>query len=205
MVDGAAIMSSRLAKSIICGFALAIALQVSGCSGGANLGPVSAEEQQTYVAAATAAPRLQAGEKIRVTVYGEDKLSGDYEIDPSGLVSLPLAGTVKAAGLTQPELEAELARKFRTEYLKNPKVTVSIASFRPFYILGEVEKPGEYPYKSGLNVLSATALAGGPTYRASRSTVLIQRVGESSMREYPMSSNVPILPGDLVRVPERYF
>lgn len=184
---------------------LAIALQVSGCSNGNDLGPVSAEEQQSYVAASTAAPRLQAGDKIRVTVYGEDKLSGDFEIDPSGLVSLPLAGTVKAAGLTQAQLEAELSRKFRTEYLRSPKVTVTIASLRPFYILGEVSKPGEYPYRSGLNVMSATALAGGATYRASKSTVLIQRQGENGMKEYPMSSNVPILPGDLVRIPERYF
>jgi polysaccharide biosynthesis/export protein len=184
---------------------LAVVLAVSACSSGANLGPVSAEEQQSFAAAATATPRLQSGEKIRVTVYGEDKLSGDYDIDPNGLVSLPLAGTVKAAGLTQTELEAELSRKFRTEYLRNPKVTVSLTTRRPFYILGEVEKPGEYPYRSGLNVISATALAGGPTYRASKSTVLIQHVGESGMREYPLSSNVPILPGDLVRVPERYF
>jgi protein involved in polysaccharide export with SLBB domain len=198
-------MSFLLARISICAIALAIALQVSGCSGGANLGPVSAEEQQSYVDAATARPRLQSGDKIRITVYGEDKLSGDFEIDPSGLVSLPLAGTVKAAGLTQTELETELSRKFRTEYLRNPKVTVTIASFRPFYILGEVAKPGEYPYRSGLNIISATALAGGPTYRASKSTVLIQRMGESGMKEYPMSSNVPILPGDLVRVPERYF
>jgi protein involved in polysaccharide export with SLBB domain len=198
-------VSDLLSKVAICGLILAVVLAVSGCSGGANLGPATPEEQQSYAAAATASPRLQSGEKIRVTVYGEDKLSGDYEIDPNGLISLPLAGTIKAAGLTQTELEAELSRKFRSEYLKNPKVTISIASFRPFYILGEVERPGEYPYKSGLNVLSASALAGGPTYRASRSTVLIQRVGESSMREYPMTSNVPILPGDLVRIPERYF
>src|SRR5476649_1340907 len=194
-----------LAKLPICAVVLAIAFQVSGCGGGTNLGPASPEEQRNYVAAATAKPRLQSGDKIRVTVYGEDKLSGDFEIDPSGLVSLPLAGTVKAAGLTQIELETELSRKFRTEYLRNPKVTVTIASFRPFYILGEVAKPGEYPYRSGLNIISATALAGGATYRASKSTVLIQRMGESGMKEYPMSSNVPVLPGDLVRIPERYF
>lgn len=198
-------MKNLILRFVIGGLAIFLGLEVSGCGSGANLGPVSAREQQAYVEAATAAPRLQAGEKIRVTVYGEDKLSGDYEIDPGGLISLPLAGTIKAAGLTQTELEAALAQKFRSEYLKSPKVTVSIASYRPFYILGEVERPGEYPYKSGLNILSATALAGGPTYRASRSTVLIQRVGESAMREYPMSSSVPVLPGDLVRIPERYF
>jgi protein involved in polysaccharide export with SLBB domain len=195
----------KLSKLVIWGIALFLGMQMSACSGGANLGPVSEQEQQAYVAAATAAPRLQAGDKIRVTVYGEDKLGGDFEIERSGLVSLPLAGTIKAAGLTQAELEVELARKFRTEYLRNPKVTVAITSLRPFYILGEVAKPGEYPYRSGLNIISATALAGGPTYRASKTTVLIQRAGESGMKEYPMSSNVPILPGDLIRIPERYF
>ncbi len=138
-------------------------------------------------------------------MFGESSLSGDYEIDQSGFVSLPLAGTIKAAGFTQPELEQELAKKFRSEYLRNPKVTVTLVSLRPFYIVGEVEKPGEYPYKSGLNVLTALALAGGATYRGSRSNVYIQRVGESGMREYPLSSSVMILPGDLIRVPERYF
>ena len=191
-------MSDLVSKLGLAGMTLAVVLAVSGCSGGANLGPVSAAEQQSYVAAATATPRLQSGDKIRVTVYGEDKLSGEFEIDPSGLVSLPLAGTVKAAGLTQTELETELSRKFRTEYLRNPKVTVSIASFRPFYILGEVVKPGEYPYRSGLNVISATALAGGATYRASKSTVLIQRMGENGMKEYPTSS--ARVARDLVRV-----
>ena len=153
-------------------FAVAAAFVLCGC-GGANLGPASLDEQQARVAAATAAPKLQAGEKISVTVFGEDKLSGDYTIDPSGFISLPLAGTIRAAGLTQAELEEALSKKFRSEYLRSPKVTITIATFRPFYIIGEVEKPGEYPYKSGLNVLSATALAGGTTYRASRTYVII--------------------------------
>ncbi len=194
-------MRDLVSKVIIRCATVLLSLMVCGC--GTN--KVSEQEQQAYVTAATAAPRLQAGEKIRVTVFGEDKLSGEYDIDPSGLVSLPLAGTVKAAGLTQAELEAQLATKFRSEYLKNPKVTVAIAAYRPFYIMGEVERPGEYAYKSGLNVLSAAAMAGGTTYRASRTSVLIQRAGETTMREYPLATTVPILPGDLIRIPERYF
>lgn len=197
-------MKFIMARSLVFGIAVAVGLQLCGC-GLSSVAPVTEAEQQALTAAAIAAPRLQAGEKIRVTVFGEDNLSGAYDIDPSGFVSLPLAGTVRAAGLTQAELEQVLAKKFRTEYLRSPKVTVTIASFRPFYILGEVEKPGEYPFKSGLNVLSATAMAGGTTYRASRSTILIQNPGETSMREYPMSSSVPVLPGALIRVPERYF
>jgi polysaccharide export outer membrane protein len=140
-----------------------------------------------------------------VTVYGEDKLSGDYEIDPGGFVSLPLAGTVEAAGLSKAEFERVLAKKLRGEYLKDPKVTVDIVAFRPIYVVGEVEKPGEYPFRGGLNVLSATAMAGGISYRGHRSMILIQHAGESGMKEYPISTSVPIFPGDIIKVPERYF
>jgi protein involved in polysaccharide export with SLBB domain len=188
-------------RAIVRSAALVVALLISGCTANS----LSEAEQQSLAAAATASPRLQAGDRIRVTVYGEDKLSGDYQIDQSGQISLPLAGTVEAVGLTQAELEQALAKKFRSEYLRNPKVTVTIATLQPFYLMGEVEKPGEYQYRSGLNVLTALAIAGGPTYRASRNTVQIQRRGETSMRNYPISSSVPILPGDVIRVPERYF
>jgi len=188
-------------RVFVCGAALAAAVLVSGCAGGS----ISEAEQQSLAAAAIASPKLQPGDKIRVTVYGEDKLGGDYQIDQSGQISLPLAGTVAAVGLTQAELEQALAKKFRSEYLKSPKVTVTIATLQPFYMMGEVQKPGEYPYRSGLNVLTAVAIAGGPTYHASRTTVEIQRRGETSMREYPISVSVPVLPGDVIRVPERYF
>lgn len=182
------------------------ALALASCNSGSNLGPVSDAEREAFIRSATAAaPALQAGEKLKVTVFGEDRLSGEYEIDPAGFVSLPLAGTVKAAGLSKPDLERELSKKFRGEYLRNPKVTVEVSSFRPFYILGEVGKPGEYAYRSGLNVMSAAALAGGTTYRASRSTALIQHVGEQGFKEYPLSPTIPVLPGDLIRIPERYF
>src|SRR5216684_8059394 len=143
---------ARASLLVIC---LLLCLLASGCGVGSNLGPVSEAEQKAIQDAAAGSPRLQAGEKIRVTVYGEASLSGDYQIDPSGFVSLPLAGTVKAVGLTQAELERALAKKFRSEYLRNPKVTVSIVEFRPFYIVGEIQKPGAYPYTSGLNILSA--------------------------------------------------
>ena len=186
---------------LVCGALLAVALLVSGCAGGS----LSEAEQQSLAAAATAAPKLQPGDKININVFGEDKLSGEYQIDQGGQISLPLAGTIEAQGLTQAELEQALAKKFRSQYLKNPKVTVTIATLRPYYVMGEVEKPGEFAYKSGLNVLTAMAIAGGPTYRASRSTVQIQRRGETSMRDYPISASVPILPGDVMRVPERYF
>jgi polysaccharide export outer membrane protein len=180
-------------------------LAASGCAGTSTLGPIGEADQTATIMAAVTPPHLQAGEKIRVTVYGEASLSGDYQIDPSGLISLPLAGTVKAAGLAQAELERELARKFRSEYLRNPKVTVNVVEFRPFYIMGEIQRPGAYPYSSGLNILSAIAVAGGTTYRGSRSTVEIQHPGDSEMREYALAASVPVLPGDIIRIPQRYF
>jgi polysaccharide export outer membrane protein len=148
---------------------------------------------------------LAAGDKIRVTVYGEDRISGEYQIDPDGMISLPLAGTIMAAGLTKPALETALADKLAGKYLRNPKVTVDVVTFRPFYVLGEVQKPGEYPFRSGLNVLSAIAIAGGTTYRANASKVYIQRFGSTDLVEFAQSPTITVMPGDVVRVPERYF
>jgi protein involved in polysaccharide export with SLBB domain len=190
-----------LYRVVLCSAALAVAMLIAGCAGNS----ISEAEQKTLAAAAIAPAKLQPGDKIKVTVYGEDKLSGDFQLDQSGQISLPLAGTIKAQGLTQAELEKALAKKFRSEYLKDPKVTVTIATLQPYYIMGEVEKPGQYPYQSGLNVLTALAIAGGPTYRANRNTVEIQRNGETTMRDYPISTTVPILPGDVIKVPERYL
>ena len=188
-------------RVLVCNTLFAVALLICGCAGSS----VSETEKQSLAAAATAAPTLEAGDKVRVTVFGESQLGGDFQVDQTGQISLPLAGTITAQGLTQAQLEQALAQKFRSEYLKNPKVTVTIASLQPYYMMGEVSKPGEFPYRSGLNVLTALAIAGGPTYRASRNTVQIQRRGETSMRDYPVSVSVPVLPGDVINVPERYF
>jgi len=179
-------------------------LLVLGCGSDEILQPTT-EDQQAILAAAAVPHRLQPGEKIRVTVYGEQGLSGEYEIDPSGFVSLPLAGTIQATGLTQKELEQKLTEQFSSEYLRSPKVTVSITQFRPFYILGEVEHPGAYPYTGGLNVLSAIAMAGGTTYRANRSKIYIQHAGENGLREYVASAAIPVMPGDVIQIPRRYF
>jgi polysaccharide export outer membrane protein len=183
---------------------MGIALVVAAC-GATNVKPVTQAERAALEAEASGPPKLQAGEKIHVTVFNEPSLTGDYQIDPSGFVSLPLAGTLKAAGLSQQELEEALEAKFSTGYLKDPKITVGVSEFRPFYIVGEVDKPGAYPYTGGLNVLSAIAIAGGTTYRADTSKVEIQHPGEGEMHEYDMSQPIPILPGDIIKVPRRYI
>src|SRR5256884_8288870 len=126
-------------NSVACWAVLALALLVSGCTAGS----LSEAEQQSLAAAATAAPKLQPGDKIRINLYGKDKLSGDYEVDQSGQISLPLAGTLEAVGLTKAELEQALAKKFRRQYLRNPKATSAIHTHQPFHKMGEATKHGE--------------------------------------------------------------
>ena len=206
-LDGSGRRTSRGRLSCIAGGLIALALLTAACDMPPTISP---SEDQGLSGPAGTGPssteiRLEAGDKLRVTVFGEDKLSGDYQVNTAGFVSLPLAGSVKVSGMTGPELERALEQKFKGPYLRNPRVTVEVLTFRPFYVLGEVQKPGEYPFRTGLNVLSAMAIAGGATYRASTSKVLIQRSGSTELREYPQSPNVRIMPGDLVRVPERYF
>ena len=186
--------------------AAAIGLQVAGCY--TDYGPVVRPEPIGASASARVPvvdTRVQVGDRIKVTVYGEDNLNGLYDVDPAGNVSLPLAGTIRGAGLSKRDLEREITRRYRSDFLQDPKVTVDIAMSRPFYVMGEAEKPGEYPYRSGLTVMSAIATAGGATYRASRSHVLIQHTWQNAWVEYPLVPEVPVAPGDIIRLPERYF
>lgn len=148
--------------------------------------------------------RLGSGDKIRVTVFGEKDLSGEFDVTGSGKVSLPLIGAVQAAGLTLDEFQSEIGGKLKQGYLTNPKVSAEVLNYRPFYIIGEVDKPGEYPYTNGMNVLNAVAVAGGYTYRANQTQVYITRGGKDES-QYAASQSVPVLPGDIVRVPERFF
>jgi protein involved in polysaccharide export with SLBB domain len=149
--------------------------------------------------------RLGSGDKLKVTVYGEDDLSGEVVVDGNGQVQLPLVGQVKAAGLTVHEFVAEVQGVLGAKYLRDPKVSVQIENYRPFYIIGEVNKPGEYPYESGLNVLGAVALAGGYTYRANDSDVYIRRNGTTKEETLPANAATRIYPGDIVRIGERIF
>ena len=149
--------------------------------------------------------RLGTGDKMKITVYGETDLSGDFSVDGSGQVQFPLIGQIKAAGLTTHEFVEALEKVLGAKYLKDPNVSIEIANYRPFYIMGEVNKPGEYPYENGLNVLGAVALAGGFTYRANDSNVYIHRSGETDEKAVRATADTKILPGDVVRIPERFF
>jgi polysaccharide export outer membrane protein len=150
-----------------------------------------------------AAYRLDRADKLRIITFGEEDLSGEFEVDDTGAVSIPLVGEIQARGLTLREFEEAVRERLREGYLKDPRVSVQVLNYRPFYIIGEVEEAGEYPYFSGMNVINAVALAGGFTYRANTDKVFITRGGEEIAFE--VTPDTRLMPGDVIRVPERFF
>ncbi|MGQ4274872.1 polysaccharide biosynthesis/export family protein [Terrihabitans sp. B22-R8] len=167
-------------------------------------GPVSGVSSSSAVAP-TSEYVLGTADKLKIIVFGENDLTGDFEVDSSGAVDFPLVGRVQAAGLTPQGFAAALTTALRSGYLRDPKVSVQVESYRPFFIMGEVTKPGEYPYRNGMNVVSAVATAGGFTYRAQTKSVFLKRAHEAQERKVTATPDVQIGPGDIVRVPERYF
>ncbi|MGH7001371.1 MAG: polysaccharide biosynthesis/export family protein [Stellaceae bacterium] len=145
--------------------------------------------------------RLGPGDKLHIQVLGAEDLTGDYAVGDNGTISTPLIGDIHAAGATRAGVERAMERKLAQGYLKNPKVSVTILQYRPFYIFGEVAKPGGYPFASGMRVVNAVATAGGYTYRANQDFVVVTRDGE----ERKALASTPIRPDDVIKVPERYF
>lgn len=174
-------------------FAIAIIIALACINGTA----VADEEPTVY--------RLGSGDRVKVTVYGHEDLSGEFEIDSQGIVSLPLIQDVRGSGLTVDELELAITAKLQPNYLKHPKVNVDVLTYRPFYIIGEVKAPGSYPYVSGMTVLKAVALAGGYTYRARTKAVFITRPEDAGQKMIEANSGTAVLPGDVIEVPERFF
>jgi polysaccharide export outer membrane protein len=144
--------------------------------------------------------RLGTGDKVRIIVFGEDDLGGEFQVDGNGRISLPLIGEVRASGQTAPDLERSISGRLANGYLHNPKVSVEISTYRPFYVIGEVNKPGEFAYVNGMSALNAVALAGGYTERANESTIYIRRNGSTKEETVPADQMTHIYPGDVVRV-----
>jgi protein involved in polysaccharide export with SLBB domain len=150
--------------------------------------------------------RLGAGDKVRIIVFGEESLTGEYLVPGGpGKISFPLVGEVSAGGLTVGELETELVTALSDGFLKQPRVSIEVLEYRPFFILGEVMKPGEYPYTNGLTVLNAVATANGFTYRADTHRVYIRRANSMQEQQYQLTTSTPVEPGDTIRIGERFF
>lgn len=149
--------------------------------------------------------RLNLGDKVKIVVFGEDNLSGTFEVNPEGSVGMPLVGEVKARGLTLADFRDELTRRLsQGGILKHPKVTADVLNYRPIYVHGEVKNGGEFQYKAGLRLRDAIAMAGGYTYRADQGYILLGR-DDGRATEVALPGNAFVLPGDNIRVPERFF
>ena len=150
--------------------------------------------------------KVGIGDKLKVSVYNSDKLSGDYQIAGDGKIAMPILGRVFVSGLTLREITALLTAQLEQGgYLIDPKVTVDVTGYRSVYILGEVQKPGQYPFTEGMTIYQLVAQAGGFTYRANRKTVKLRHEGEANEVKYSVVSGSAIKPGDTVVIMQRYF
>jgi protein involved in polysaccharide export with SLBB domain len=168
---------------------------------------VAAATTSSEPAASAVAPDyvLGPGDRLRLSLYDDATFSGEFTVSDNGTVSLPLIGTQPAAGMTLTAFRDAIQAKLADGYYRNPRVSAEIANFRPFYILGEVNKPGQYPYVAGMTLGEAVAIANGYTYAARKGLVAIRRAKSSEEVKMQANPAMPIGPGDTVRVLERLF
>jgi polysaccharide export outer membrane protein len=167
-------------------------------------GPVAYAAAPMPVAHETAY-RLDAGDKLRVVIYGQEGLTNTYAIDAGGSITMPLIGSVPARGRTPAGLASEITAKLRNGYIRDPSVAVEIESYRPFFILGEVAAPGQYPYVPNMSAESAVAIAGGFSPRARRDRVTLTHTDDSGPMRVVVPLGTALSPGDTVLVGERWF
>lgn len=173
-------------------------LLLAGCSPGSGLPPLPETPAGPY--------QLGVGDEVRIITFGEERLTGQFRVNDRGELAIPLLGTIRADGLTTSELEARLSKQLKDKkVLLDPSVSVEVLSYRPVFILGEVAKPGEYPYKPGMTVLTAVALAGGFTYRAETGYASILRTSDKRSVEGRVPRGMEVRPGDVIDIFERYF
>ena len=190
---------------------LAVALALAGCSTAGNSDiafPMQVAQLQPTANSPTTSYgpyALRPNDQVRVQVYNEPDITGDYQVDSAGYLSIPLAGRVKAAGLTASQLERSITSRLKGGILNDPRVTIQVSTYAPIYIHGEVKKSGEFPFRPGLTVMDAVAAAGGFTYRADDSRAYVRRSGAAAEFVYPLDARVLVFPGDNIRIPERYF
>lgn len=173
-------------------------LVLGACTPGADLTPLPPVTQQTY--------RLGPGDQVRMLTYGEDALSEIFRVNAQGNISVPLLGDVKAGGLTTDQLAHEVSQILaQRDLMKGAVIAIEVVAYRPIYVLGEVNKPGPYPYEPGMTVQQAAALAGGYTYRAFKPYVEVTRRVNGHEDEGKLNPLAPVLPNDTITVLERYF
>jgi polysaccharide export outer membrane protein len=151
--------------------------------------------------------RLAPGDKLKVSIFNEPDLSGEYQLGDDGRIAFPLIGDIRPAGKTVEDFRLQLVEALQNGYVRNPRVTVEIANYRPVNVVGEVRNAGQYTYRPGISVKDAIAMAGGYTYRANTGTAYVTRAagGEQIEIDLKAKQGALIMPGDNIRIPERYF
>jgi polysaccharide biosynthesis/export protein len=171
--------------------------------------PPARAQAATPVADAAIAPegryRLDSGDRLRIVVFGQDGLTNSYAVDASGHIAMPLIGSVSARGLTTDELSSRIGDRLRQGFVREPHVAVEVEAYRPFFILGEVTQPGQYPYVADMTVETAVAIAGGFGPRAYRQTVELTRIVNGRQEQMTVPTSYALRPGDTINVHERWF
>ncbi|MGD9845427.1 MAG: polysaccharide biosynthesis/export family protein [Variibacter sp.] len=199
-------MSRRIFRIV----ALCALTALSGCGNAPGINPlfIRAADAQGADTAHRSVERpymLRPNDQLRVQVYNEPSISGDYQVDGAGYISVPLAGRIKASGRTAGQLERAIVAALSRGMLKDPRVNVQVSNYAAFYIHGEVKKSGEYPYRPRLTVMDAVATAGGFTYRADESKAVVRRAGDNVDSVVPLDRTISVSPGDNIKIPERFF
>lgn len=196
----------HLTRSFIAASLLALLACLLAACGSTGSGPLQTRDEAPALKNQVVKPyTLGTSDRLRITVFGHPENSGEFEVDGSGAISLPLIGQMAATDLTTQELETAIAEKLAAGFILNPRVSVEVINYRPFYILGEVGRPGEYPYTSGLTVQNAVAAAGGFTYRANKRVVFIKSADGLEEVPYELTAITIVKPGDTLRIGERIF
>jgi polysaccharide export outer membrane protein len=184
--------------------AILLAVVLTACSTTSGQ-VVSTGERYTAVAVPQEDYRLGIGDKLRVNVFRQESLSGEFQINSDGNLSFPLIGDVKALGATVAQVNGVIRNRLSEGYLKDPRVSIEVINFRPYFILGEVKTPGQYPYSINLTVMNAIATAQGKTPRADGKAVWIRKSGEEKEALYRLTPDLKVQPGDTIRIGERLF
>lgn len=195
--------SLKYANALV--LAASCGMLVAGCADGGSAPELALTPRDGGATEPSRIYKLGVGDKLKINVFGEPDLSGAFDVNAIGNVALPLVGEIPAKGRPITDFRTALARRLSEGYLKNPKVTVDVLNYRPIYVHGEVKQGGELAYKSGVKLRDVVAQAGGYTYRAEKSYVLIVREGQNTEYKVRLPSDIDVLPGDNVRVPERFF
>jgi polysaccharide export outer membrane protein len=180
-------------------------LLCAACASGDPSGRVERGTTKQLQSASLEDYKLGPGDRLRIVIYDEPTLSNEYVVSPKGRIAFPLIGDIQAEGLNITDFSRALETALKQGFLKNPQASAEVLMYRPFYILGQVQRPGTYPFAAGMTVMSAAATAGGFTYRAETHRVYIKHVGQDTEVAYDLTSQTPVQPGDTVRIGERLF